>query len=204
MESSLTSISSGTSPTAMCSTPFGIIGIFTDATSRSADSLQRCSTPFGIKGIFTRLVRRRGGRRRLLCSTPFGIIGIFTRIYGTSTGRGLSLCSTPFGIIGIFTRKIARHSGHRSQCSTPFGIIGIFTERSSGHEGEALRCSTPFGIIGIFTWGTARSMPRPRTGAQRLSASLESSLRRWQRVLLLVFTGAFSSIALSRLPFENF
>ncbi len=36
-----------------------------------------CSTPFGIVGIFTR-VERVHALRVCLCSTPFGIVGIFT------------------------------------------------------------------------------------------------------------------------------
>src|SRR4051812_39179707 len=36
-----------------CSTPFGIIGIFTFASALARDPDSPCSTPFGIIGIFT-------------------------------------------------------------------------------------------------------------------------------------------------------
>ena len=82
-----------------------------------------------------------------------------------------------------------------SWCSTPFGIIGILTVKVAVHREVVHQCSTPFGIIGILT-----SLPRPTTyinqRAQRLSASSEFSLRRFELHCLPHVTSLFSCISL--------
>ncbi len=104
--------------------------------NRRAASAGGCSTPFGIIGIFTLQESLAGINSTQKCSTPFGIIGIFTLIFsaflpnilvlnafrhhwnlharpGILTRLAQLMCSTPFGIIGIFTRAVcyalARH-----------------------------------------------------------------------------------------------
>ncbi len=182
-----------------CSTPFGIIGIFTRPTRRARLCQHPCSTPFGIIGIFTHghgfvQVNRQPVlnafrhhwnlhrdfpalqpfRMAARCSTPFGIIGIFTRAGRSRARSRSSSCSTPFGIIGIFTCRA-------SSCkSTPSCAQRLSASLESSHlRRERLRsrllCSTPFGIIGIFTAGLPWSKLPSRGSAQRLSASLESS-----------------------------
>jgi len=132
----------------LCSTPFGIIGIFTEASVDAAAWLFECSTPFGIIGIFT--------------FTPVGSWNTYTSAQRLSASLESSpcllphlalanLCSTPFGIIGIFTYAKFAERLYSSMCSTPFGIIGIFTATQRGKFLHKVECSTPFGIIGIFT-----------------------------------------------------
>ena len=53
LESSHSLAQSDSNGAPQCSTPFGIIGIFTCATYRLAAQNSKCSTPFGIIGIFT-------------------------------------------------------------------------------------------------------------------------------------------------------
>ncbi len=158
-----------------CSTPFGIIGIFTASLQWHPGSPPGCSTPFGIIGIFTTRTTSASqtgdGAQRLSASLEssrvYEVVGLV---------RG-AMCSTPFGIIGIFTSDFSFSFHCSSSCSTPFGIIGIFTALSFALDANRVLCSTPFGIIGIFT-----GRPRPANSraprAQRLSASLESSLTR--------------------------
>ena len=117
------------------------------------------------------------------CSTPFGIIGIFTR--GIRCPRSSRpVCSTPFGIIGIFTLQIKRkrtlmavlnafrHHWNLHQCATPVGLEKSGAQRLSASLESSLvgdqlsrrhrKCSTPFGIIGIFT---IRQLRLPRHSA---------------------------------------
>ena len=133
----------------------------------------RCSTPFGIIGIFT-LLNRRSYLLSKQCSTPFGIIGIFTprRLFsGTHAPAVLNAfrhhwnlhvlgnwrSNGRLNVLNAFRHHWNLHACfHRlvclmHRCSTPFGIIGIFTSLRSVLTSPADGCSTPFGIIGIFT-----------------------------------------------------
>ena len=167
----------------VCSTPFGIIGIFTtSALNRSCRKhcAQRLSaslesSPFNRRPRSIQIIR--------LCSTPFGIIGIFTPRSGVGFSRvnvlnafrhhwnlhgflsrtfpvATVLCSTPFGIIGIFTRSPASNLSHSP-------VLNAFRHHWNLHWVKAREtntmpeCSTPFGIIGIFTvhtWFDARGV----------------------------------------------
>ncbi len=108
-----------------------------------------CSTPFGVIGLFTRdgmgRVQASSG-----CSTPFGVIGLFTLSYAEILAN-VSRCSTPFGVIGLFTSETSPERMTVHGCSTPFGVIGLFTFAMPFTNSGYLKCSTPFGVIGLFT-----------------------------------------------------
>ncbi len=142
----------------------------------------QCSTPFGIIGIFTPSCKARMSAGLISCSTPFGIIGIFTSRACSTTARSASAqrlsaslesshriseinqphvaCSTPFGIIGIFTNESApgcrRGDGAQRLSASLESSPGVNTHISDPQT----RCSTPFGIIGIFT-------PSPESSSTR-------------------------------------
>ncbi len=134
-----------------CSTPFGIIGIFTaSSTSPSTKShgrAQRLSA--SLESSLLRPTRRRLGDG---CSTPFGIIGIFTLVVLLTFGIAYLRCSTPFGIIGIFTlrpgcfRQTRLPRAQRLSASLESSLDDFSTWTY-----QVIACSTPFGIIGIFT-----------------------------------------------------
>ncbi len=107
------------------------------------------------------------------CSTPFGIIGILT--------KRACLKNVKTDVLNAFRHHWNSHVGENLKpyyeengCSTPFGIIGILTTSPALRRGIMIVCSTPFGIIGILTSRFSRSSDE-RSGAQRLSASLEFS-----------------------------
>ncbi len=101
------------------------------ARERQSPERGECSTPFGIIGIFTdcfNYILRRNSE----CSTPFGIIGIFTRlpvISSRSILRAQRLSASLESSRG-FLIKEPRHN----RCSTPFGIIGIFTRAANAGQ----------------------------------------------------------------------
>ena len=64
-----------------------------------------------------------------------------------------------------------------SRCSTPFGINGIITFAMKNAPFSSSLCSTPFGINGIITFSML-FFSATTPGAQRLSASMESSRAR--------------------------
>jgi len=110
-----------------------------------------CSTPFGIIGIFT----KSGATftwKATACSTPFGIIGIFTTGAG-ATNPGETSAQRLSASLESSPARVMLLSSGLYVCSTPFGIIGIFTLAVTAEPFGALMCSTPFGIIGIFTRG---------------------------------------------------
>ena len=84
------------------------------------------------------------------CSTPFGINGIFT-VLGGDTNEG---CIT---VLNAFRHQWNLHRSSRAIVAAP------------------VMCSTPFGITGIFTARVAAVLDAEADGAQRLSASQESS-----------------------------
>src|SRR2546429_1577854 len=63
--------------------------------SRVSEDTDACSTPFGIIGIFTRMLSSRSNRWKR-CSTPFGIIGIFTAGLPSPRYRPCSIVLTAF------------------------------------------------------------------------------------------------------------
>ena len=101
-----------------CSTPFGIIGIFTGSRYTVIKASHACSTPFGIIGIFT---------QRLSASLEFSpaVLNAFRHHWNFHPPAradfcDLNLCSTPFGIIGIFTVLLPKHV-NSDICELPFG-----------------------------------------------------------------------------------
>ena len=156
-----------------CSTPFGITEFGTrrrvehreavdgaqrlSASLSSAHARQRCDAP------------RLSGAQRLSASLNSARV---SRRCGVQPS---SVCSTPFGITEIrhaSVRAIGRR--RRSVCSTPFGITEFGTPIVAGDRAATIECSTPFGITEFGTVPTRRPRPR-RSGAQRLSASLNSA-----------------------------
>ena len=97
------------------------------------------------------------------------------------------MCSTPCGINGIITRiALAEHCP--KWCSTPCGINGIITIGRHAWRGCQVRCSTPCGINGIITEPDQLFSIAAMSSAQRLAASMESSLRRHARDVGLAVT----------------
>jgi len=155
-----------------------------------------CSTPFGIIGIFTavkaKLLTPRLSAQRLSASLESSL-GLPMLI---ETDR--TRCSTPFGIIGIFTQVIARKHAcgagaqrlSASLESSRFKSSYLAAEHSRAQRLSASLESSPLVrsvhvspslVLNAFRhhWNLhARTMQGfyPRISAQRLSASLESSL----------------------------
>ncbi len=175
----------------LCSTPVGVIGIFTRA--------RRCGAHSGFS-VLNACRRHRNLHRLNIFGNPFGV-GVLNacrrhrnlHVSVVSTSDSQYWCSTPVGVIGIFTRvrrlpragqlvlnACRRHRNlHMSllddllifyRCSTPVGVIGIFTTATGNFYRRNVLCSTPVGVIGIFTLP-----PLPFSAlsesAQRLSAS---------------------------------
>ncbi len=95
-----------------CSTPFGVIGLFTTATGTARGHVpgaQRRLASLDCSRLFNSISQAS----RQTCSTPFGVIGLFT---GTGIGKQMlrHWCSTPFGVIGLFTRHL-----HRAPAAKP-------------------------------------------------------------------------------------
>ncbi len=154
-----------------------------------------CSTPFGIVGIFTRIVVILiiGA---LLCSTPFGIVGIFTntnrnhfsdsqsaqRLSASleSSRRARREQSSHVRVLNAFRHRWNLHSSNpvyltsNMLCSTPFGIVGIFTPRESPRPARASAVLNAFRHRWNLHCSQAAELGR-QSCAQRLSASLESS-----------------------------
>ncbi len=162
----------------------------------SVEVQAKCSTPFGVIGLFTRLTvsavhfggsaqRRLASldcshavvvpprRSRARCSTPFGVIGLFTPSIPRREFRPVCAqrrlasldCShaTRFGdslqahVLNAVWRHWIVHTASRiadqfrELCSTPFGVIGLFTHPERPGRWGSFVCSTPFGVIGLFT-----------------------------------------------------
>ncbi|MDT4952787.1 MAG: hypothetical protein QOJ02_925 [Acidobacteriota bacterium] len=160
-------------PVGLCSTPFGIIGIFTASGRmrlRNGLRAQRLSASLESSHV----PRPSSTIAQPWCSTPFGIIGIFTE-----------LCETEGNYLkGAQRLSASLESSRPYPCPTRPGdsVLNAFRHHWNLHnrividEYPLTMCSTPFGIIGIFTvavYGYTTCSNR----AQRLSASLESSLR---------------------------
>ncbi len=130
-----------------CSTPFGITELDT-ATSGAASSPARGAQRLSASLNSTRTVIARGDFVDR-CSTPFGITELDTQPPPVARLR-LDVCSTPFGITELDTACAAGALPRRGECSTPFGITELDTTEPTPHR-------------------------LPPSGAQRLSASLNST-----------------------------
>ena len=78
-------------------------------------------------------------------------------------------------------------------CSTPCGINGTHHRRTATqtHRTRRLQCSTPCGINGIITLVVPLRVIATTSSAQRLAASMESSLiaiSGWQSMVLMCST----------------
>ncbi len=131
-----------------CSTPFGIIGIFTrptDASKLSCSSAQRLSASLESSPL-----RQRPSRSYIYVLNAFRHHWNL-HLRGDEDNDIIGQCSTPFGIIGIFTgdRRDVRAAAQE--------VLNAFRHHWNLHlQRHQLRsffgqCSTPFGIIGIFT-----------------------------------------------------
>ena len=69
-------------------------------------SFHMCSTPFGIIGIFTRVGARAADLKFCVLNAFRHHRNLHAQRIGTNTDS-TKLCSTPFGIIGIFTAWVA-------------------------------------------------------------------------------------------------
>ncbi len=201
--------------------------------------LAMCSTPFGIIGIFTRLFpflytlfysvlnafRHHWNlhvscnfepKCEYRCSTPFGIIGIFTSERPTTIRRLRVLnafrhhwnlhiqvcavyklnrkCSTPFGIIGIFTSlKLVVENSQQAVLNAfrhHWNLHRIVVTSSQLKFPSAQRLSASLESSRL---GMLRVFSKP-VGAQRLSASLESSPRGSQTMWVVCFRNCLSGI----------
>ncbi len=94
---------------------------------RGARRPRGCSTPFGIIGIFTRNNKTVQCGLGLVLNAFRHHWNLHSDFRLATCGR--LTCSTPFGIIGIFTSARFELDHSSLSCSTPFGIIGIFTLR---------------------------------------------------------------------------
>jgi hypothetical protein len=137
-----------------------------------------CSTPFGIIGIFTRARIRRNtpywqSAQRLSASLESSLADWRSRLT-----RPRHMCSTPFGIIGIFTRNLPARFHHMRF------VLNAFRHHWNLHR-AANRKDWPPHIAGAQRLSASlessprslRRAPPCRPSAQRLSASLESSRR---------------------------
>jgi len=160
--------------------PFAVLNAFRhhwNSHMRSATTGRRkamCSTPFGIIGIHTATWPAKATRTRWPCSTPFGIIGIHTRkagaVWRTAHGRVLNAFRHHWN-----SHSLQAFSFHPSSSAqrlsaslefTPridaiavslFSVLNAFRHHWNSHKEQYKaqrayrRCSTPFGIIGIHT-----------------------------------------------------
>ncbi len=148
---------------------------------KSGSAFKTCSTPFGIIGIFTPLtpwgVLTNRSAQRLSASLESSLRQCEYHQHNAHRHRAQRLSAslesspaddrdrTPPGCRGAQRLSASLESsrglriGNRrpDECSTPFGIIGIFTFMGpSSNLAAGDLCSTPFGIIGIFTGATER------------------------------------------------
>ncbi len=137
-------------------------------------SERECSTPFGVIGLFTPS-RALPSRQWTKCSTPFGVIGLFTwlRVLFRAAPRP---CSTPFGVIGLFTPRRQRGAARARKCAQRrLASLDCSLDDGSTSIGTGL-CSTPFGVIGLFTSASNVAVMKSWC-AQRRLASLDCSRR---------------------------
>ncbi len=96
--------------------------------------------------------------------------------------------------MGFFTRCFDYSLEHQRHVLNAFRHHGILHPNTDRANGMLLLCSTPFGIMGFFTsincWAAAA-----RSGAQRLSASWDSSL--WSSGLRLSREGCAQRLSAS-------
>ncbi len=175
----------------MCSTPFGIYEVGTEAAIQLLPDIQMCSTPFGIYEVGT-IDPDRGSTFASMCSTPFGIyeVGTLTGTPTTLAGYG---CSTPFGIYEVGTvllvcSGVNSPRAQRLSASMRLARLPLKPKRkrkSAQRLSASMRlapdqslspligckCSTPFGIYEVGTI-TGKPTLANVASAQRLSASM--------------------------------
>ena len=182
----------------LCSTPFGITAVIT--TPRTNLRLAtRCAQRLSASLLSSRQIVSELRHLSGMCSTPFGITAVITSI---ATYEGYSTC-----VLNAFRHHCCHHtvsSGSASAAGSGaqrlsasllssrvvFRIRGItlgvvlnaFRHHCCHHSGAVNAtagsglCSTPFGITAVITICSILHL-RTRLSAQRLSASLLSSLR---------------------------
>ncbi len=156
-----------------CSTPFGIIGIFTGGDFAWRTFPPECSTPFGIIGIFTfpslLLSRLTVSAQRLSASLESSRRGNYgrraRRVEVLNAFRhhwNLHLTQGEFNrlakhVLNAFRHHWNLHPCHRAEGQSCTYVLNAFRHHWNLHvikmDDSTLRgrCSTPFGIIGIFT-----------------------------------------------------
>ena len=173
MESSPLTERVAMSPVFRCSTPFGINGILTSDCSRDV------TTPCMVLNAFRHQWNPHAGRPAHRAAWPraqrLSASMESSRAVRWRRRCRIGMCSTPFGINGILTTATWRTVPPWRECSTPFGINGILTRWRVRCINARGWCSTPFGINGILTHMLIAAHDGAQRGAQRLSASMESS-----------------------------
>ena len=180
----------------LCSTPFGIIGIFTTVMLSQIATMIMCSTPFGIIGIFTVHAGRRKDpnycAQRLSASLESSRRRQLTRRHGCLSAQRLSASlessrSRPSGV-GIPTRVLNAFRHHWNLHLACFLILHSQTcaQRLSASLESSLMPNLPNDCIHLCAQRLSASLESSRRhsaenfctklSAQRLSASLESSL----------------------------
>ena len=172
------------------------------STLRSVDFEVLCSTPFGITAVVTSgdLQHEPADTRLVLnafrhhcCRAPRPIAPL---------AMSQSVCSTPFGITAVGTPSLnyiadledrcaqrlsasllsARDDGPgdsvRPSCAQRLSASLLSAQRGGGRQrsGAGRLCSTPFGITAVVTDRVRTTASSTAPSAQRLSASLRSSL----------------------------
>ena len=156
-----------------CSTPVGVKGISTRCHDRPYGPRYECSTPVGVKGISTRPSATCGVLVRA-CSTPVGVKGISTDYFsdfGLTRKPGaqrLSASKESPRVTSVRAEpQVCVLNACRRQRNLHDRQVGF--DNALGHG-----CSTPVGVKGISTMNGELVGPRRPACAQRLSASKES------------------------------
>ena len=162
----------------LCSTPYGINGIFTIESVKLIGVPEECSTPYGINGIFTvRYVSQHRHSNRVLNalrhqwnlhSNVQAEINPATRVlnalrhqWNLHAALRLVASSSSWSAQRLTASmesspRSSPAGGVGDSCSTPYGINGIFTNAVKSNSKQYKMCSTPYGINGIFT------LPKPQ------------------------------------------
>ncbi len=181
-----------------CSTPFGIIGIFTISALHllplpHVAVLNAFRHHWNLHGVWRRYVARRRSRaqrlsaslesspdRQILCHCVDLVLNAFRHhwnLHRVLRGeRGVVR-----RVLNAFRHHWNLHPDARHRRRGEAHVLNAFRHHWNLHVGLGaavgqllIGCSTPFGIIGIFT-GRRPTSTAATSRAQRLSASLESS-----------------------------
>ncbi len=134
-------------------------------------SLGMCSTPFGVIGLFThRLLPLRSASnvlnavwRHWIVHSAVGVEHLAEHVVLNAVWRHW-----------IVHNPVRSVCVRWAQCSTPFGVIGLFTRRVQDHAARGHRAQRRLASFDC-SHANARSGDRASVGAQRRLASLDCS-----------------------------